>query len=128
MPGLRVGDVVVLHAGTIGTPKLKWHLCVSVGDNRFLRINTKPHWPPNFPLSARSDPCLEHDSYLELNAPVWFDDLEIDDALRYPNNHKGRLSDETLRALAQHIPSVRTLAPEQKRIILDGLQSVLSDK
>lgn len=123
---VRVGDVVVLFAGTIRTPKPKWHLCVSVGEGWFFRINSKPHWEPNFALSAFEDLCLEHDCFLELNVPVAFDDYEIDEALRVPANHKGRLSDETLSRLAASIETVSTLSENMRRAIARELRAVLS--
>ena len=122
---LRVGDVIVLFSGTIPDPKPKWHLCVSVGRGWFFRINTRGHWGPPFALSAAENPCLKHDCYIELNAPVQFDEYEIEEALRVPANYKGRLSDTTLARLAEHIPKVRTIPKAEKKRIVEELGAVL---
>ena len=122
---VQVGDVVVLFSGTIQNPKSKWHLCVSVGEGWFFRINTKPHWGPSFALSAEQDTCLDHDCFLELNVPVEFDEYEIDEALRYPANHKGQLTDSTLTELAEHIQTVTSIPKEQREAIVAELRKVL---
>ena len=106
---LRAGDVIKFFSGTIRDPKPKWHLCVSVEQGWFFRINTSGRWGEPFALSAAENPCLKHDCYVELNAPVEIDDYEIEEALRTPANHKGRLSDTTLARFTEHIPTVRTI-------------------
>ncbi len=34
----------------------------------FLRLNSRPHWRPNFELLKRENPCLENDCYIEVHS------------------------------------------------------------
>lgn len=124
---LRVGDVVVLFDGTIRPPKHKWFLCVSVRHSWFLRISTEDRWRPSFPLRAADNPCIEHDSFLELRGRIEYDDYEIGESLRYPDNHKGRLPDATIRALLGRLPTVVTMTPEEIELISAELRAVLPE-
>jgi hypothetical protein len=122
---LRAGDVVVLFDGTIRPPKHKWFLCVSPANGWFLRINTKEIFRPCFALRAREDPCIEHDCFIELRGRIEFDRYDIDESLKYPANHKGRLTDRTLRRLVEHLPQAPTLTPEEMELMLAELRAVL---
>lgn len=81
------------------------------------QIEFKGPWRPCFPLSSAQNSCLERDCFVELNSVIEYWEGEIEDSLRYPSNHKGRLSDDAIRALISHLPSVDTLTEEQKEII-----------
>lgn len=124
---LNVGDVVVLFSGTINNPKYKWHLCVCVSEGWFLRINSRPHWRPHFLLPEAENPFLEYDCYLELRGIIEYDDSEIEEALRVPSNHKGRLSNSTLQKLIDHLPSVPTLKSAEKDLIVERVSAVLDN-
>ena len=100
-------------------------LCVSVERGWFFLMNTKSHWRPNFPLSATNDPCLDRDCFLHLNAPVEYANYAIEEALRFPDNHKGRLSNDTLGRFAEHIPTVPTLTPGEQDHIVEQLTAGL---
>jgi hypothetical protein len=123
---LEAGDVVLLHDGTVTPPKTKLFLCVDVEDCWFFRINTKRHWKPNFPLPLRgNEHCLDHDSFLELRGIIEYFDIEVEEALKYPHNHRGKLSDDTLRALLNYLPTVKTLTTEEQDRIIANLTAVI---
>lgn len=123
---VRVGDVVRLFDGATNPPKYKRFLCVCVADGWFLRINSKPIWTPHLLLRQADNPaCLDHDSYLELRGVIEYDDSEIQSALRYPDNHFGRLSQTSLRALATLLPTVKTLTAEERAQILSHVTPLL---
>ena len=67
MPSLSAGDVVVLFDGTIRPPKHKWFVAVYVTEGWFFRLNSSPHWRPNFKLLQSENPCLEKDCFIEMN-------------------------------------------------------------
>lgn len=126
MMPLREGDVVRLFDNTTNPPKSKLFLCVDAGEGWFLRINTKPIWPPHFPLPrAGNEHCLDHDSFLELRGVIEYYEIEIDEALRYPNNHLGPLSDATIRAIIAHLPGVKTLTADEQKRIIDNLSATV---
>ena len=125
MSSLTAGDIVVLFDGTISPPKHKWFLAVYIAEGWFLRLNSRAHWRPNFKLLRRENECLESDCYIELSTILEFYEGEIDESLRYPDNHKGRLADKTIRALIDHLPTVSTLTAEEINIIMRELQKSL---
>ena len=125
MPSLTAGDIVVLFDGTVRPPKHKWFLAAYVAEGWFFRLNSNPRWRPNFELLQSENSCLENDCYLELNGKIEFWEGEIEQSLRYPDNHKGRLSDDTIRVLITHLPTVKTLTPEEIETITNELQATL---
>jgi hypothetical protein len=125
---LEVGDVIRIFDNTIAPPDYKRFLCLNVAEGWFFRINSRPHWRPNFPLPFHgNEHCLDHDSFAELRGIIEYIQSEIDDALRYPANHLGKLSEETIRALAAHLPSVITLTPDEKAKIIANLSDAISN-
>lgn len=125
MSSLTAGDIVVLFDGTISPPKYKWFLAVYVAEGWFLRLNSRAHWRPNFKLLRQENECLASDCYIELSTILEFYEGEIDESLRYPDNHKGRLADDTIHALITHLPGVATLTPEEIAIIIRELKASL---
>ncbi len=125
MPPVTAGDLVVLFDGTIDPPKHKWFLAAYVAEGWFLRLNSRPNWPPHFKLLQKDNPCLAQDCYVELNTILEFWEGEVAESLRYPDNHKGRLSDDTIRALIARLAGVFTLTPEEIQIIIRELQATL---
>ncbi len=127
MPSLSAGDIVVLFDGTIRPPKHKWFVAAYVAEGWFFRLNSKPHWRPNFELPASQNPCLEDDCYIELRGIIEYWEGEVEQSLRYPDSHKGRLSDDTIHAFIAHLPTVNTLTSEEIEIVTRELKAVLSE-
>lgn len=63
-----------------------------------------------------ANPFLRHDNYIELQRPVRHEEDEIRDAEKI-----GKLSKPEAIKLVASVLAARTLTPEQKRIIEEGL-------
>jgi hypothetical protein len=124
LPG--AGDIVLLFDATTRPPKPKLFLCVDAEECWFFRINTKPHWRPNFPLPLKgNEHCLDHDCFLELNGIIEYYEIEVEEALKYPNNHRGKLNDDTIGAVLNYLPSVKTLTTEEQDRIIANLTAAI---
>lgn len=119
---LKVGDVLALFDGTTTPPKFKRSVCICVGEGWFLRINSRPIWKPHMMISAATEVCIEHDSYIELRGCIEYDDYEIDQALARPNGYLGTLSPSALKQLRTAIEQAKTFSAEEKARILAGFR------
>lgn len=83
----------------------------------FLRINSKPLFPPHLILRAEGADFLDSDSYVELWQMVRQYALEIEES-----DHLGRLNSTHVRALCIAIEACDALSQENKDFILDRLR------
>ena len=117
----RAGDVigatVVVKRQGKWQDRYKLHLCVCPDRGWYLYFNTHGHWDGSFAIKAADNPALDRDCYVgsghlqDIDPSVFEDDGKV----------LGRLSDATIRALAQYIPAVVTLTDEEKAIIVANL-------
>ena len=95
----------------------KWHICVSPEQRLFLRINSKPLWPPSHPIKAEQNSFLEHDSYVELTTLHFFPESELRRATRV-----GQMSEIEQTNLAYAaVETGVTLRADHKEIIWEKL-------
>lgn len=112
-----IGATVVVKRQGKWQDRYKLHLCVCPQRGWYLYFNKHGHWDGSFPVRCADDPVLDRDCYIgcghiqDIAISVFEDDGRI----------LGRLSDATLSGLAQYIPTVVTLADEEKDIIVANL-------
>ena len=125
-PALRPGDVVLLFDGTVRPPKHKRFLCVVVAEGWFLRINSRPHFPPHVPISAAANPgCLDYDSFVELRGVIELDMGELAEALdRREARILGRIGAWTAAALVAAVEAAPTLNAAEKAAIAAALRAL----
>jgi len=121
---LRCGQVIEIFDPWTRPPKHKWHICVCDQRHLFLRINSRPLWPPHHPLAAARNTFLEHDSYVELRQLYHFRPRAITAALRLPKNPLGALSTGEALALALAARRAPTLSQENSDIVWQNLASL----
>jgi hypothetical protein len=103
---IRVPDPRVRPKG-----KAKWHVCVCPSRRLFLRINTKPAWPPHHPIKAANNAFLKHDSHVELTTLHFFTESELRQATKIGVMSESEAADLLLAVLA-----APTLSQEHKDI------------
>jgi hypothetical protein len=119
---LRPGDIIFIHDDDIARPKTKLHICICPDRRRFLRINSRPLYPPHHPLTQAANPFLDHDSYVELQSLCWHSHPRLIAAMQRKSNPIGRLSAAEISALIVAVSSVPTLTPEQIELIREMLE------
>ena len=92
--------------------KQKWHICVCPEKRLFLRINSKPLWPPWHLLPAARNVFLNHNSYVELASLHFFTESELRRAKKV-----GALTGPQQLALADTALTAETLNDEQRELI-----------
>lgn len=112
----KPGDVILVWDRFTRPQKDKLHICVCIDRRLFLRINTRPLFPPHMPIKAVETDFLEHDSYVELNQLVRHFKDEIDKA-----RHLGSLSVTVARRLCLAVDASRALSQEHKDLIRERL-------
>lgn len=118
---LVAGDVIRLWDGNVRPPAYKRFLVVYPEDGWLLRINSQPHWKPNFPLlHAANAACLDRDCFLELNGVIEYIQSELDNA-----DILGRLSDATLQNVIAHLPTVYTLSEADCTVMVGAISATL---
>lgn len=116
---LRAGDVIRLWDGTIQPPDFKRFVVICPDEGWLLRINTKPHWRPHWPISAQANPgCLDHDSYIELRGVIEYTQAELDEA-----EFLGALCDDALEDLVDHLPTVETFTEDECDLMVAALNA-----
>lgn len=113
----EAGDVIRLHDRWVRPQKPKWHVVVSIEEQRFLRINTKNLFGAAHLLRASDCGFLHHDSFVELNAMVRHFPLEIDNA-----EYVGALPKSVRAELCLSVRAARTLSENDKIFILERLR------
>lgn len=122
------GDVIRLFDGTTKPPKPKRFICVYAGEGWFLRINTESHFKPCVPLRQAEFPkILEHDSHLELRAPIEFADEEVEKARNDPKAYLGRLTAPQMRIVRDFVQDAKAFTPIEKRRIVDELNAAIEE-
>jgi len=114
---LTIGMVIVVADQRVrprGKPK--WHLCVCPERRLFLRINSRPLWPPWHFIEADKNPFLDHDSFVELTALHFFAESELRAARKIGEMPTGEQIEVALAA-----QSAETLNDEQKDFIFERL-------
>jgi len=119
---LLAGDVVRLFDNLTDPPKSKRFVCVDWKEGWFLRIDSKLLWPPHLSLPLKgNEGCLDHDSFVELNTVLEFDDSVVDESLKVPANFLGPIADCDRQRLYDAVQSAVTLTPEQRNTICANL-------
>lgn len=119
---LKPGAIIAIPDPRINPRnRRKWHICVCSSQRLFLRINSKPLWPPWHHIAADGNAFLEHDSYVELQSLSFFSESELRQARMV-----GQMSADEARKLAVVAQTADTLAPDRQELIWERLGS-LSD-
>lgn len=113
---IRIADRHVRPSG-----KLKWHICACPQQRWFLRINSRPLWPPHVLIAKGDYGWLAHDSYVELRQVCRFLRSEVDAALADPKGVLGRISRVTAALLVQEVRLAATLTEDEKDVIAGNL-------
>jgi len=121
---LRIGDVIEIFDSLTRPKKPKWHICICDQRRLFLRINSRPLWPPHHEIYEEHNTFLDHDSYVELRQLLHFSEQAVTDALRLLKNPIGRIDKNEARQLAMTARNVPTLNDEQKDLIWQNLTSL----
>ena len=122
MDGLVTRDVLKLWDTEIRAPNWKRLICVCPRRRFFLRINTRPFWPPHTRLrQADCADFLEWDSYVELRGLIRIPISEFREAIARPGNPIGRISDQIARQIAFAAQQAPTISDEQRGIIWEKL-------
>lgn len=111
---IRVPDQRVNPRG-----KPKWHICVCPERRLFLRINSKPLWPPHHPILSSKNAFLDHDSHVELTQLHFFAESELRKAERV-----GEMTQAEARLLAKAAQDAVTLNQDNKDLIWRRLASL----
>lgn len=113
---LAPGDVVRVFDRTTRPAKAKRMICVDPERQYFLRINTKPKWPPHHRIDAADADFLDHDSYVELRQLVRPYAYEIQSA-----ELLGHLTRQQVAALVAAVLASATLPQDHKDLIAEQL-------
>ena len=117
---LLPGDVIRVWDRNTRPPKFKRHICICPDRQHFLRINSKPVFPPHLLIKADGADFLDEDSYVELQQLVRHFALEIDDA-----DYLGRLNATQNALLQVAVEHCKALPIDIKEFIIERLLSVL---
>jgi hypothetical protein len=124
---VKVGDVVLMFDGTVRPPKHKRLLCVCASEGIFLRINSRPNFPPHMPFPLADNPnCLDHDSYIELRGVLEIDlDYLYDCIAEGDAVVLGVIGVRTAIALREEVTKAVTLNPREKYLITGNLSGLI---
>lgn len=107
------GSVIALPDPRVRPRKrLKWHICVCPDRRLFLRINSRPLWPPHHLIKASKNPFLEHDSYVELTSLHFFTESELRGATKV-----GEMPSLERALVADAAQEAETLREEHRELI-----------
>jgi hypothetical protein len=120
---LRPGSVIRVFDGTLRDPKPKRMILVLVDEGWFLRINTRPFFPPHCQISVADNPgCLDHDCFVELRGIM---DLDMVDLAEQVDRRKaevlGQIGHHTAILIAQAVMEAKTFTEPEKKALRDGL-------
>jgi hypothetical protein len=119
---LRCGDIYWFDTREVKnrTHKDKIHICVCIAPTHFLFINSKFHSAEDFKITKRDWAEMRNDiSYISCSAL-------LDDTYFNKDSRKdGRLSDNALSNLIDHIEKSITLTPKQKDLLVNAIASEL---
>jgi hypothetical protein len=122
MVELKPRDVIKVFDSQMRAPNWKCLICVCERRRLFLRINTRPYWPPHVKIKLADCPgFLEWDSYVELRELVRVSATELRRALLQSDNPLGRLSDPVARQIAFAAQQASTISDDRRGIIWEGL-------
>jgi hypothetical protein len=111
-PIISSGDVIRIEDRETIPVKIKIHICVCIAQHLFMRVNSRPIWPPCHMLRKINNSFLDHDSYVELNQLTHHSNYEIKNA-----DVIGRLSRQEAAVLIAAAKRAETLTDEQKALI-----------
>lgn len=119
-----IGATVIVKRQGRWQDRYKLHLCVCPQRGWYLYFNSEGHWEGSFPVRCADDSVLDTDCHIgcghlqDIDGSIFEDDGRV----------LGRLSETTIRNLAQHIPTVATLTDEEKDVIVANLLDSLGAK
>ena len=108
-PVINPGDVIRIEDRDAPPVKIKIHVCICMGDQLFMRINSKPIWLPCHMILRKNNQYLDHDSYVELNQLVRHSHRELKEA-----EVVGRMSSSETKNLIAAAERAETLTTEHK--------------
>jgi hypothetical protein len=115
---LRAGLVIAVPDPKVQPRnRRKWHICVCPEARLFLRINSKPLWPPWHFLQAGDNAFLRHDSYVELTELHFFADGHTAAEI-------GQLTANEARKLAEAARWAVTLSRDKQDLIWENLANL----
>ena len=121
MPLLAALDVIWVEDDFIKPPGPKMVVCIAPEPGFFFRINT-PRYPVAVSLLKADNPFLHHDSYLECNGPLEFDDYVIQSYLdRHGGKPFGRVATRVVPAIWAAVSGSARISPHDKELIRIGL-------
>lgn len=120
---LLPGSVIRINDGTLQNPKPKRLLLVLVEEGWFLRINSRPHFNPNCPISVADNPdCLDYDCFVELRGVLDLDMDYLEEQLDLRNAEVlGRIGHHTAAQVAAAVMEAKTFTLLEKIALRDGL-------
>ena len=119
---LLPGHVIRIYDPNIRPPNYKRHICICPRRRLFLRINSRPLWPPQHQLTLpENSAIIEYESYVELRQLWRFGPSELEHALKRPNNPLGRMTQSEALALAWSARRAETLSEEFQELIWENL-------
>lgn len=113
---IAAGDVYRLWDRFTRPPKQKRALCVCPERRLFLRINSRPTFPPHLLVRADEADFLDHDSFLELQRLVRYYESDVSAATRL-----GRVTETLARRICLAADASPALTPDQKALVRDRL-------
>ena len=114
---MRPGEVWRILDHHVDPPAAKLFICaLPPPPGLWLRINSRPLWPPQHKLLARHNPYLDHDSYLELAGPFTHLQRVLADA-----ELRGTMARQEIGKVIRAIGSAPTFNDELKATLVGGL-------
>lgn len=103
--------------------KPKYHVCVCLSERLYFLVNKKAKFADSFPIRREDLPILEREvSYIACGDP-----LAIPDEVFRRRQHEvvGRLPDNILVKLIDHVADAEALTERQKELIIDALSEAV---
>jgi hypothetical protein len=121
---MRIGDVLYVYNKDIIPAGSKFSICVNLGPNLFLLINTENRTIYEcLPILKKNNDFLAYDSNIGCHRAFIYSSEELKNA-----KHVGRLSYKDLENLYKHIrDKVRTLPKVDKEKILKSIDDELNE-
>jgi hypothetical protein len=116
---VRIGDVIRVWDRGTHPRKFKRHICICPDRQLFLRINSRPIFPPHVIIRAAGSDFLDADSYVELQQLVRHYAQEIAEA-----DVLGRLNGTHIRLLCIAVEACDALSQELKEFIVERLRTI----
>ena len=123
---MRALEVIYVYSAVANPPKPKFVVCVEPECNFFFYINSRGHHHISTPLIKEPDhQWLDHDSFVQVNAPLEFDDYIIDSDIE-EHGIVGRVSDECAAAILSILSKDERVAKLDRDRIESAIKAALT--